>query len=70
MKSQQLAEAEIYMAIPLQKGQISCRELILGRFGHTITKTVAQDAPILIDAIGSPYSQNEALRSQIYERGL
>jgi len=67
---QQLTDDDIYMAIPLQKGQISCRELMLGRFGHTITKTVPQDAPITIDAIDSPYSQNEALRSQIYDRGL
>ena len=54
MRTLQLMEADINMAIPLQKGQILCRELILGRFGHTITKTVLQDAPILIDAIDSP----------------
>ncbi|MDB6028177.1 MAG: N-acetylneuraminic acid synthase, partial [Verrucomicrobiales bacterium] len=31
---QKLEEEDVYLSIPLQKGQISCRELMLGRFGH------------------------------------
>jgi len=65
-----LTEKDIYLAIPLQKGQISCRELMLGNYGHTITQPVTADAPIIIDAIDSPYSQNENLKQQIYNRGL
>jgi len=65
-----LQEEDIYMAIPLQRGQISCRELMLGRFGHRLLKPVAKDRPILIDAFDSPYANNPELRQTIYARGL
>jgi len=67
---QLLTEEDIYLAIPLQKGQISCRELMLGRFGHKITTAVGEHHPILIDSIDSPHSQNDRLKRQIYQRGL
>jgi N-acetylneuraminate synthase len=67
---QNLTEDDIYMAIPLQKGQLSCRELMLGRFGHKVTKICAKDAPLTIDQIDSPYSENKQLRDLIYKRGL
>jgi len=69
-EGQILTEDDIYLAIPLQKGQLSCRELLLGRFGHRMTKSCAKDKPVTIDLIDSPYSQNEMLRNQIYNRGL
>jgi len=58
---------DIYMAIPLQKGQISCRELMSGEI---LLKEVKKDEPILIDMIDSPYSYNEELKQQIYNRGI
>lgn len=58
---------DIYMAVPLQKGQISCRELMSG---EVLVKPIAKDAPILIDDIDSPYANNEKLKKLIYERGL
>lgn len=65
-----LTEEDVYLAIPLQKGQLSCRELMLGRFGHRITKECKQDAPVVIDMIDSPYSESPHLRQAIYDRGL
>jgi sialic acid synthase SpsE len=65
-----LTADDIYMAIPLQKGQISCRELMMGNFGHKVTQACAKDAPLLIDKIDSPYSENQQLKSLIYNRGL
>jgi sialic acid synthase SpsE len=58
---------DIYLAIPLQKGQVSCREIMSG---EVLLKPVSKDAPILIDMIDSPYSGNEALKAAIYARGL
>ncbi|EIQ00493.1 sialic acid synthase [Opitutaceae bacterium TAV1] len=67
---QLMNEDDIYLAIPLQKGQISSRELMLGKFGHRVTQPCQKDAPILIDNIDSPYSTNENLKALIYQRGL
>ena len=46
-------ERDVYLAIPLQKGQISCRELMSG---ETLQAPLVKDAPILIDAIDSAYA--------------
>ena len=67
---QSLTEDDIYMAIPLQKGQLSCRELMLGRYGHKVTQNCPKDAPVMVDMIDSPYCENEHLKKIIYNRGL
>jgi len=58
---------DVYLAIPLQKGQISCRELMSG---EVLLRPCAKDQPILIDMIDSPYSYNEELKSMIFGRGI
>jgi len=60
-------EDDIYMAIPLQKGQISCRELMSG---EVLLKAVKKDEPIKIDTIESPYGNNNSLKQTIYNRGI
>ncbi len=62
-----LQEADVYLAIPLQQGQISCRELMRG---EVIRKAVIKDQPIMIDAIDSPYASIPSLTELIYHRGL
>lgn len=62
-----LMDDDVYLAIPLQKGQLSCRELMRGEM---LLKAVQKDAPIKIDDIESPYSQIPSLKKTIYQRGL
>lgn len=65
--SQQRLSEDVYLAIPLQKGQISCRELMSG---EVVLKFCKKDQPIMIDMIDSPYAHNESLKKLIYERGI
>jgi N-acetylneuraminate synthase len=60
-------DRDLYLAIPLQKGQISCRELM---HGESLLHPVKKDAPIMIDAIDSAYAYHPELKTLIYERGL
>ena len=57
----------VYFAIPLLKGQISCRELI---DGEVLLKRVEPHQPIMFDMIDSPYGQNSDLSAMIRNRGL
>ena len=62
-----ISDDDVYLAVPLQKGQISCRELI---GGEPLIKAVAKDQPIMLDAFDTPYAANAALRDKIADRGL
>jgi len=62
-----LQDADVYLAIPLQQGQISCRELMRGEI---ILRAVPKEQPIMIDAIDSPYAKISSLTELIYHRGL
>lgn len=65
-----LTEKDVYLAYPVQKGQISCRELMLGAWGHRMIAKCGKDGAIMIDMIDSPYAQDEAMKKEIYSRGL
>lgn len=58
---------DVYLAIPLLKGHISCREFMEG---EVLTKPCKKDQPLLIDMIESPYTYDETLKKYIFERGL
>lgn len=62
-----LSDEDVYLAIPLQQGQISCRELMRG---EVLRLPVAKDEAVMIDAIDSPYAHIRSLRDLIYRRGL
>ncbi len=55
-----LTEDDVYLAIPLQKGQISCREFMRG---EVMVLPCAADQPIAIDMIDSPYAENDELKA-------
>lgn len=60
-------ENDFYMAIPLQKGQMSCREVMNGEI---LLTPVKKDDALKIEIIDSPYSRNEELKKLIYKRGF
>ena len=62
-----LTTTDYYLAIPLQKGQLSCREL-LG--DQVLAKEVAADSPLMVDAVDSLYNRDESLRKRLSTRGL
>lgn len=62
-----LREEDFYLAIPLQKGQLSCRELM---HGQKVSKAIAVDAPVKVDSVDGPYGSNIELREKIERRGL
>lgn len=65
--SQEKLDEDVYLAIPLQKGQISCRELMSG---EGLLKSIKKNQPITIDVIDSPYANNPDLSKLILERGI
>jgi sialic acid synthase SpsE len=56
-----------YLAVPLHKGQLSCREI---KNGETFICDIKKDDKILIDHIDSPYSKIDSLKQLIYNRGI
>jgi N-acetylneuraminate synthase len=62
-----ITEDDLYLAIPLLKGQLSCREMMRGEI---LLRDVKKDAPLYIDDIDSPYSYSDELKKAIYDRGL
>lgn len=55
------------LAIPLSKGQLSCREIVNGTI---ILKNLKASKPLMIDDIDSPYSKSDNLREVINNRGI
>lgn len=62
-----LTDDDVFLAIPLLQGQMSCRELIAGT---KIVHPVSADDPVLASDVAGPYLESPALRSLIEHRGL
>jgi N-acetylneuraminate synthase len=62
-----LTNEDYYLAIPLQKGQLSCRELITG---DPLVVPIAKDQPITIEAFDTPYARPGFLHEMIANRGI
>ena len=67
---QVLTEDDVYLAIPLRKGQVSSRELMLGKFGHRLLNGCAKDQPISIESLDTPYAKDPAMLEQFSKRGI
>jgi N-acetylneuraminate synthase len=62
-----LTDESVYLAVPLQKGQISCREMMRG---EVLLNAVGQDGAIMFGNIDSPYGADSQLARMIDERGI
>jgi N-acetylneuraminate synthase len=58
---------DLSLAIPLIKGQLSCRELMNGEI---LTVDCEPGQPISIDMIDGPHARNPRLRELMYQRGI
>lgn len=65
-----LNETDIYCAIPLQKGQISVREVMLGYCGMMLNRDLKKDEPLVIDSVKNEYSKNKKISEYIEKRGI
>mgnify|MGYP000547158547 FL=1 len=65
--SKESFERDFYLAIPLRKGQLSCREVMNG---EQLSAGIKADEPLTINHVSGPYSQNDSLKSLILNRGL
>ncbi len=62
-----LDDGDVYLAVPLQKGQISCREMMKG---EVLINGVGKDGVIAFANIDSPYGADSALAKMIEQRGI
>lgn len=60
-------EKDFYLAIPLRKGQLSCREVMNG---EQLVNSIGSNQPLTIEHISGPYSQNSGLKNLILNRGI
>lgn len=60
-------EKDFYLAIPLHKGQLSCREVING---EKLVQPILADEQLTINHIDGPYNENQSLKGLIINRGL
>ncbi len=62
-----LRDEDVFLAVPLLHGQLSCRELVSG---DEIKRDVKANEPLTLDDLDNPYSRNEHLHETIAQRGL
>lgn len=60
-------EKDFYLAIPLLKGQLSCREVMNG---EKLVTQIKANEPLTINHIDGPYNENSQLKNLILNRGL
>lgn len=65
--SKETFERDFYLAIPLIKGQLSCREIMNG---EVLQEEIKANEALTINHIDGPYSHNPGLKNLILNRGL
>ena len=65
--SHETFDENFFLAIPLRKGQLSCREVING---EKLVKEIKANEPLSINHIDGPYAESQHLKSVIENRGM
>lgn len=65
--SKEAFERDFYLAIPLRKGQLSCREVMNGL---RLQSRITAHQPLTVEHVDGPYSRNAQLKDQILKRGI
>ena len=60
-------DEDFYLAVPLLKGQLSCREIMNG---EKVISSISAHEALSINHIDGPYNENASLRALILDRGL
>ena len=60
-------DKDFYLAVPLLKGQLSCREIMNG---EKLILPIKSNESLTIDHIDGPYNENPSLKTLILNRGL
>ena len=55
-------EDDFYLAVPLHKGQLSCREIING---EKLIKSIKKDEQLSVEHVNGPYSEIDILKKAI-----
>ncbi len=62
-----LTDADVFLAVPLLKGQVSTREFMTG---EVLTAPLAANAPVRLTDVDAPYGADADLAAMIVDRGL
>lgn len=65
--SKESFERDFYLAIPLRKGQLSCREVMNG---VRLQSRITAHQPLTVEHVDGPYNRNAQLKEQILQRGI
>lgn len=63
----ELTDEDVYLAVPLQHGQLSCRELMRG---ERLLRAITKDHAVTVEDVDTPYAKVPSMRRLISERGL
>ena len=62
-----LTTDDVYLAVPLQQGQVSPREFMEG---DVLTVECKKDKPLLVESVDASYSNDADIKEEIIKRGL
>jgi N-acetylneuraminate synthase len=62
-----LCDDDVVMAVPLLRGQLSCRELITGEI---VAEPIASGEPVMLAQMDTPYARNPSMRARVNGRGI